>query len=130
MKLGLWMAGVAAAALAAVSSDGARAEAQLAGDALKHAVVNRTVVLNTPVGGIPISYRDNGTMTGSAKDMQLYTGRERDRGTWWVKADQLCQKWDNWLAGRAYCFTLRLDGHTVHWRRNDGRTGTATIASH
>ncbi len=102
---------------------------QLSGDALKEMVVGKTVVLNTPMGGIPISYSGNGTMTGRAKDMRLYTGRERDQGIWWVNADQICQKWDTWLDGRSYCFKLRLEGRVVHWRRNDGHSGTATIAS-
>ncbi|MFM9937882.1 MAG: hypothetical protein ACKVP7_00130 [Hyphomicrobiaceae bacterium] len=117
--------------LASLAACGAAlAEGQhLNGDALKQMVVGKTVVLNTPVGGIPISYSGNGTMTGRAKDMQLYTGRERDKGVWWVNADQICQKWDTWLDGRSYCFKLRVDGRTVHWRRNDGHTGTATIAS-
>ena len=121
---------VAAIAAGLVAIGAARAEVQhLSGDALKQVVTGKTIVLNTPVGGIPIVYRDNGTMTGRAKDMQMYTGQERDRGTWWVKSDQICQKWDTWLEGRSYCFTFRLDGRTVHWRRNDGRTGTATLAS-
>ena len=113
-----------------VSSAAALAESRpLAGDALRQVLVGKTVMLNTPVGTIPISYRENGTMSGQAKDMQLYVGRERDSGTWWVSADQICQKWETWLKGRAHCFTVRLEGRKVHWRSTDGRTGTAIIAS-
>lgn len=121
---------MAAAAVPALFAGHAMAETQpLAGDALKAAVAGKTVVLDTPVGGIPISYRDNGTMIGRAKDLSLYTGQERDRGRWWIKDDKICQQWEVWLEGRAFCFTMRLEGQTVHWRRNDGRTGTAKIAS-
>lgn len=119
---------VIAISVLAVAS--ARAEsAHLTGEALKQMISGRTVVLNTPVGGIPISYRGDGTMVGRAKDLKMYTGQERDKGTWWVKSDQVCQKWETWLEGRSYCFTLRLEGKVVHWRRNDGRSGTATIAA-
>lgn len=100
----------------------------LSGDALRHALTGKTVVLHTPVGGIPIDYRDNGTMVGRAKDMSMLVGSERDTGRWWVKSDQVCQKWDVWLDGRAYCFTLRFEGRTVHWRRNDGQVGTAKLS--
>lgn len=101
----------------------------LTGNDLKAIVVGKTVVMNTPVGGIPVVYRDNGTMVGRAKDLQMYTGQERDRGKWWVRADQICQQWETWLDARQYCFTVRLEGQTLHWKRNDGTTGTATIAS-
>lgn len=101
----------------------------LSGEAIRAAVTGKTVVMNTPVGGIPVSYRDNGTMIGRAKDLQLYTGQERDRGKWWVKSDQMCQQWETWLEGQTHCFTVRIDGVTVFWRRNDGKAGTATIVT-
>ena len=120
---------VAAAASVSVAGAAGAERGVLSGDGLRAMVAGKTVVLNTPVGGIPISYGANGTMTGRARNMALYTGQERDKGNWWVKSDQICQQWDKWLDGRAWCFTFRLDGRTVHWRRNDGTTGTATIAS-
>lgn len=113
----------------AVSSALANDPKTLAGDNLRQMVIGKTVVLNTPMGGIPISFRDNGTMTGRAHGMTSYSLRNTDSGRWWVSSDQLCQKWDSWLQGRAHCITVRMDGRTVHWRSTDGRTGTATIAS-
>ena len=101
----------------------------LSGEALRTVLTGKTVVLNTPVGGIPIDYRDNGTMVGRAKDLSMYVGAERDTGRWWIKSDQVCQKWDIWLGARAYCFTLRVVGRTVHWKRNDGEAGTARLAN-
>jgi hypothetical protein len=55
-------------------------------------------------------------------------GTDRDKGTWWVSNDRLCQKWDKWLAGRSHCFTVRANGTTVHWTRDDGLNGTAHIS--
>lgn len=101
----------------------------LTGEGLRKALAGKTVVLHTSVGSIPINYQLNGTMTGQARSMPIYVGPDRDAGTWWVRADQVCQKWNTWLSGKAHCFTVRLDGRVVHWRSNDGRTGTATIAS-
>lgn len=96
--------------------------------ALRKAVAGKTVHLATPLGGLPIRYRIDGTMSGSAGTLASYTGSERDRGRWWVVADKLCQRWNTWLGGRSYCFTLREQGGgTVHWIRNDGLSGVATI---
>lgn len=106
----------------------AQAEGPLSSDALKRMVAGKTVMMDTPVGTIPVSYRDNGTMTGRAKDMQRYMGPERDSGHWWVASNRICQRWDVWLSAKPYCFTVRVDGAVVHWRTDDGRSGTATIA--
>jgi len=95
--------------------------------ALRKAVAGKTVHLATPMGGLPINYRADGTMSGKAGSLALYTGSERDRGRWWIVADKLCQRWNSWLGGRSYCFALRQQGGTVHWTRNDGLSGVATI---
>ena len=96
--------------------------------ALRKAVAGKTVHLTTPLGGLPINYRADGTMSASAGSLASYTGSERDRGRWWVVADKLCQRFNTWLGGKSYCFRLRQDGRTVHWTRNDGLSGVATIA--
>ena len=118
----------AAAAVACVSTQVGATELQpLAGDALRDVVAGKTVLLHTRVGNIPITYRANGTMIGRAGELVAYTGQERDRGRWWVQNDKLCQQWETWLEGRAYCATIQQDGSTVHWVRNDGERGKATI---
>jgi len=101
---------------------------QLFGESLRAAVSGKTVYLATPVGALPISYRPNGTMLGRSGRLAMYVGSESDYGTWWISRDRLCQRWDTWLEGKAYCYTMRRDGDVVHWSRNDGRTGTAMIA--
>ena len=106
-----------------------RAE-KLAGDALKEAIAGKVVILHTPVGSFPIRYREDGTMVSQVSgSAAMYLGSPRDQGTWVVRNDKLCMKFRTWLDGRQSCFTIRQDGRTVHWRRDDGRTGTGTIAT-
>jgi hypothetical protein len=118
----------AMAVAAGVTFAAAAEDSAMDGGALRKTVVGKTVHLATPLGGLPINYRADGTMWGRAGSLAAYTGSERDRGRWWVVADKLCQRWNTWLGGRSYCFTLRQQGTgTVHWTRNDGLSGTATI---
>jgi hypothetical protein len=107
----------------------AHAEPSTEKSSLHEVVANKTVVLHTPAGGLPISYSDNGTMIGRAKDMEFYTGSAFDRGTWWVIADRICHRWRSWLGGKDHCVTVKMDGETVHWKSSDGYSGTATIAA-
>jgi hypothetical protein len=103
-------------------------DAQMDNGALHKAIAGKTVHLATPLGALPINYRGDGTMWGSAGTLSVYTGSNRDQGRWWIAADRLCQRWNNWLGGRSYCFILRQEGSVVHWTRSDGLQGTATIA--
>lgn len=107
----------------------AHAEPSTEKSSLHEVVANKTVVLHTPAGGLPISYSDNGTMIGRAKDMEFYTGSAFDRGTWWVIADRICHRWRSWLGGKDHCVTVKMDGEKVHWKSSDGYSGTATIAA-
>jgi hypothetical protein len=100
----------------------------LTGEAIKATISGRTVHMHTPVGTIPVVYRSNGTMIGIAKDMALYTGQERDKGTWWISGDRLCQRWQAWLDGQQHCVSIRISGQTFHWVSTDGRKGSATIS--
>jgi hypothetical protein len=118
---------VTLAAVLAVCGAASADEQQLQGEALRKAVAGRTVSLETPLGGLPISLRHNGTMHARTVKLAYYTGSTQDRGVWWVVAGKLCQRWNNWLGGRAYCFTLRQQGRKVQWTRNDGLSGEATI---
>ena len=103
------------------------AEPEAEGQALRKIVSGRTIELNTPLGGLPISYRIDGTMRGKAENLAAYTGSTQDSGIWWIAANKLCQRWQRWLDGKPYCFTLQQQGRAVQWTRNDGLTGTATI---
>jgi hypothetical protein len=103
------------------------AEGEPKGHELRKIVSGRTIELNTPLGGLPISYRMDGTMRGKAESLAAYTGSSHDSGIWWIAANKLCQRWQKWLDGKSYCFTLQQQGRAVQWTRNDGLTGTATI---
>ena len=97
------------------------------GQALRQVVSGRTVLLDTPIGPFPIRYRRDGTMTGQAPGFVASLGTETDRGHWWVADGRLCQRWHRWLDAKQYCFKLQRVGAAVHWLRDDGLSGTATI---
>jgi hypothetical protein len=99
----------------------------LTGETLRRAVSGKTVQIETPIGLFPIRYRSNGTMTGQAPGLVPSLGTEKDRGQWWIADDRLCQRWDQWLDKKQYCFKLQRVGPTVYWRRDDGLSGTAMI---
>lgn len=123
------VAGIVLAALvAAPASLPAKEPADLHGPFLRQAVSGRTIVLSTPVGALPIRYAPNGTMSGKAGTVaQTFMGPKEDRGIWWVSGAQFCQRWKKWLDGRPHCYRLRRNGSVVHWKRDDGATGTARI---
>jgi hypothetical protein len=106
------------------------AETTLSGDALRQAVVGKTVFLKISGFELPIQYSSNGTMRGSMGTIAAAFSRgdgSSDRGKWWVDGDQLCQKWSVWMERDTYCYKLSQNGSQVRWVRNDGRSGTARI---
>src|SRR5581483_10999459 len=99
-------------------------------EALKHAVAGKTVHLDTPLGiAIPIVFHGNGMMSGQAGVLSYILGAEKDRGRWWIADGKLCQRWFNWLDAKPNCMRVQLDGTKVYWQSDDGKSGTATIAS-
>jgi hypothetical protein len=103
---------------------------ELGDEALKQTVVGKTVNLDTPFGvSIPITYHGNGLMSGKAGILESFLGAQSDRGRWWVANGKLCQKWFRWLDAEPSCMQLKQDGAKILWRRDDGLSGTATIAS-
>jgi hypothetical protein len=127
MKLGVFVVAASLALPAAL----AQAEfAALAGDELRQAISGKTVYLNISGFELPIRYAANGRMSGKMSAVAASFSRgdgAQDRGKWWVSGDQLCQQWTSWMDGKSYCYKLTRDGSTVHWVRNDGRSGTARI---
>lgn len=105
----------------------------LKGQELRSAVSGRTIYLQTPVGAeVPVRYRPNGTIVGrTSRQLAMLGGEDvtSDRGRWWVRRSQLCQKWNNWSEGRAFCYKLKIDGRSVRWVRSDGKRGTARIGN-
>jgi hypothetical protein len=102
----------------------------LADEALEQAVAGKTVHLDTPFGvAIPITYQPNGRMFGKAGLLEYFLGASADRGRWWVAEGKLCQKWFKWLDAQPSCMRLTQDGRRLFWVRDDGLSGTATIAA-
>jgi hypothetical protein len=103
---------------------------ELSEPTLKAMVAGKTVHLDTPFGvAIPITYHANGLMSGKAGVLEYFLGAQVDRGRWWVTDGKLCQKWFKWLDAQPSCMRLKRDGDKIIWRRDDGLSGTATIAS-
>ena len=127
MKIGAF---VVAVGLALPATASLAEPTTLAGDELRQAISGKTVFLNISGFELPIRYAANGRMSGKMSTVAASFSRgdgAQDRGKWWVAGDQLCQQWSSWMEGRSYCYRLTRDGSTVHWARNDGRSGTARI---
>lgn len=123
-QFGLFL-GIACCAAGVCSADEA-----LVGDSLRAAVSGKTIHLETPLGAVPISYSPNGTIRGRADGMASYVnGSKEDQGRWWIASNRLCQRWEIWLDAATHCYALSREGDVVRWVRDDGRTGTATIAA-
>jgi len=102
----------------------------MSGAELRKAVSGKTVYLSTSGIVLPISYRANGTMRGKLQALAAaFAGGNKpaDAGRWWISNHQLCQRWNNWLSKKSYCYKLSRQGEKVVWVRNDGRSGTARI---
>ncbi len=99
--------------------------------ALRAAVSGKIVYLRLAFGiELPIRYSANGTMRGSVKAAAASMAGNQpqsDTGSWWIRNDQLCQRWKRWMDGRSYCYQLSRSGSVVTWKRNDGRSGTARL---
>lgn len=93
-------------------------------------VAGKRIYLKTPLGGeFPLYYKPDGRVNGSGDAVGL--GRfmkPKDQGTWWVKGNRLCQKWQSWYDGKQFCFTLsKGEGDTLFWERDDGLSGRARV---
>ena len=100
-------------------------------EAIKSLVTGKTFLLDTPLGSaIPIQFRADGTMSGRAGSaLATMLGAASDNGKWWVEKARLCQKWRVWFDKENQCLKLRQTGSTIHWTRDDGKTGTARISA-
>lgn len=129
-------ASVAPSAVVVASGNGPRIQhASLdtspADDAITALVAGKTFLLDTPLGSIiPIVFKEDGTMTGKASStVASVLGATSDNGKWWVEKARLCQKWKVWFDKENQCLKLRQAGATIHWVRDDGKSGTARISS-
>lgn len=117
-----------------ISAPGAIADTskQLKGSALEKVVAGKVIHMKTEGVTLPISYKQNKTMTGKLRAIASLLAGDTptsDQGKWWIDKDQLCQRWNKWLDSKSFCYKLKKDGQTVHWERNDGRKGTARLSN-
>jgi SH3-like domain-containing protein len=100
----------------------------LSGRQISDLVAGATVEIDTPLGTkLPIRYARDGRLSGEAGGLVSYLGVATDKGRWWVTSDQLCHKWNRWFGSEPQCMQLSKAGRIIHWRSQDGYTGTAMI---
>lgn len=116
--------------LAGAANASERAQ-EATGGQLRSMISGKTIYLHTPIGAeVPVRYMANGTITGSVSVHLAALGGEKvnkDVGRWWVRSSQLCQRWNNWSKGQAFCYKLSINGNHVTWHRSDGKSGTARL---
>lgn len=97
---------------------------------IKQTVIGKRVLLATRFGvEFPLVYNSNGSVKGDGTGTAL--GRyfaPKETGKWWIKGQELCQKFPTWYDGLTQCFTLeKLGGNKLKWKSKDGRSGTARV---
>lgn len=97
---------------------------------IKQTVIGKRVLLATRFGiEFPLVYKTNGSVAGDGSGTGL--GKffaPKETGKWWIKGQELCQKFPTWYNGRTQCFTLeRLGGNKLKWKSKDGRSGIARL---
>jgi hypothetical protein len=103
--------------------------ARLGDGEIREMISGATISLDAPLGAkIPIRYGADGRVSGEARGLAFHLGSRTDTGTWWIASGELCHRWSRWFERKVQCLTLTRDGRTIHWRNQDGRTGTASVA--
>ena len=112
-----------------VGGDGIQAgSSALTGDEIKKTVAGAVFEVDAPLGAkLPISYAEDGRMSGEAGALAYHLGSPTDRGSWWISSNRLCQKWRRWFDGAVHCLRLSQEGTRIFWHRDDGEAGTASI---
>ena len=102
----------------------------LTGHAINDAVTGAIVQIDAPLGTkLPVSFAANGQLSGDAGALAFFLGSGSDHGRWWVARDRLCYKWTKWFDAETQCLQLKQEGQRLHWQRDDGKTGTATLVA-
>ena len=113
-----------------VATAGVAEPVALKGQALLQLATGRTVFLQSPYGTLPVTFKADGTLSGTATGaLAFYLGSSSDRGRWSVKGDRICQKFFKWFDGATHCLDVKQDGRRILWRRDDGLSGTATVSA-
>ena len=102
---------------------------KLSGNEINRMISGKKVLLQTSWGSFPLRYASSRRVTGDGTALGLARFfAPKETGKWWVKSNQLCQKFPTWYSGRTFCFSLEKAGtKKLRWRRDDGYSGTAVI---
>jgi hypothetical protein len=103
---------------------------EISGSKIPTTIGDKTVTLITMGFKFPLYYASSGAVSGdgSAVGLSKYFN-PKETGRWWVKGDQLCQKFPTWYKGKTFCFTLKSSGNNrLQWTRDDGFSGKAMIS--
>jgi len=119
-------AAIPIAAALLVGTPQAACAQQLTGTELNELLSGQTIDLSAPFGSLPIEYAADGTMVARSAVLAVFSGIYEDKGTWRIAGDQFCQGWKTWTPGKEQCFTVHRGSTTLHWKSNDGMTGTAS----
>ncbi len=111
---------LAAVALVAAMAVPAAAETKLSGGEIKAKYSGGRVYANTPSGRVVLhDYNTDGSIVGTVGGKGK--GKDQDKGSWWVKGDTLCRKWNQWAPQKPEaCFTVEHKGKSAVWYRADG----------
>ena len=72
----------------------------LTGAQIRETITGAVIHMHTPLGTVvPVKYAEDGSLSGRAGSVAFFLGAAKDRGKWWVKGRQLCQKWSVWFRG-------------------------------
>jgi hypothetical protein len=101
----------------------------MSGSEIDRMISGKKVVLQTSFGAFPLRYNASKRVTGDGTGLGLARFfAPKETGKWWVKSDQLCQKFPTWYRGKTLCFSLQKAGaNKLRWRRDDGYSGTAVV---
>ena len=126
----LVLVGLSGAALLTFATLSRAEPVSLDGEALRQLATGRTVHLQSPYGNLPVTFKADGTLSGTATGaLAFYLGSGNDRGRWSVKGNRICQKFFKWFDGETHCLDVKQDGRRLVWRRDDGLSGTATVSA-
>ncbi|MFM1814935.1 MAG: hypothetical protein RLZ98_1630 [Pseudomonadota bacterium] len=90
--------------------------------------VGRTLSLDTSMGPVAMTFhRDGKVDVRTNPAIEKLIGAATVEGKWRVAENRLCQQWSKLLGEPELCFDVVLKGDVVHWKSENGQSGTARL---